>query len=210
MSESSLAKRVIGGIYSWAADTVYEPLVVQGAFKVFGGRLHAFVREQALSAAAVAEDRPILDLPVGTGTFTVTAAGATDGIVVGADIAAGMVRQAKATAQRSGLRNLVGVQADAHHLPFKDLSFGAILCTNGLQVMPGLTETLAELRRVLAGDGRLYVSVVNLPLSSAPAGPTLFMSRSQLKRSLQIAGFAVTRLDRERLATFLEARPNYD
>lgn len=197
---------MIGGIYSWAADTVYEPVVVRGAFKVFGGRLHAFVRDQGLAAARVAADRPILDLPVGTGTFTQTVAGATDGIVVGADIAAGMVRQAKATAMRAGLRNLVGVQADAHHLPFADATFGAILCTNGLQVMPGLAETLSELRRVLADDGKLYVSVVNLPLSSAPSAPTLFMSRPQLKRSLQQAGFIVTRLDRERLATLLEAR----
>ena len=207
MADRRLAKRVIGGIYSWAADTVYEPLVVQGAFKVFsGGRLHARVREQGLAAARVAADRPILDLPVGTGTFTLTVAGATDGIVVGADIAWGMVRQAKSAALRAGLRNLAGVQADAHHLPFRDASFGAILCTNGLQVMPGLAETLSELRRVLADDGKLYVSVVNLPLSSAPTAPTLFMSRPQLKRALQGAGFTVTRLERERLATFLEAR----
>lgn len=208
MSERSLAKRLIGGIYSWAADSVYEPLVVEGAFKVFGGRLHARVRDQGLAAAHVAGDRPILDLPVGTGTFTLTVARATEQIVVGADIAAGMVRQTRTAALRAGLRNLVGIQADAHHLPFDDASFGAILCTNGLQVMPGLAETLRELRRVIATDGRLFVSVVNLPLSSAPSGPALFMSRPQLKRSLQTAGFTVTRLDRDRLATFLEARPS--
>lgn len=207
MGSRDVSKRLIGGIYSWAADTVYEPLVVRGAFKVFGGRLHTYVRDQGLAAVRVADNRPILDLPVGTGTFTLTVAGATDGLVVGADLAAGMVRQAKAAAIRAGLRNLVGVQADAHHLPFGDAGFGAVLCTNGLQVMPGLSETLAELRRVLADDGKLYVSVVNLPLSSAVGGPVLFMSRPQLKRSLQDAGFAVDRLDRDRLATFLEARP---
>lgn len=207
MIDRSIAKRLIGGIYSWAADTVYEPVVVQGAFKVFGGRLHTYVRDQGLAAADVAADRPILDLPVGTGTFTRTVAGATDGIVVGADIAWGMVCQAKSTARRAGLRNLVSVQADAHRLPFGDGTFGAILCTNGLQVMPGLIETLSELRRVLADEGRLYVSVVNLPLSSSPSAPALLMSRPQLKRSLQRTGFTVTRLDRERLATFLEARP---
>lgn len=207
MTSRDVSKRLIGGIYSLAADTLYEPLVVRGAFKVFGGRLHTYVRDQGLAAARVAHDRPILDLPVGTGTFTLTVAGATDGLVVGADIAAGMVQQAKAAAVRAGLRNLVGVQADAHHLPFADACFGAVLCTNGLQVMPGLSETLAELRRVLADDGKLYVSVVNLPLSSAPSAPALFMSRPQLKRSLQDAGFTVTRLDRDRLATFLEARP---
>lgn len=207
MAERSAAKKLIGGIYSWAADTVYEPLVVRGAFRVFGGTLHARVRDQNLAAAKQARGRPILDLPVGTGTFTLTAAGATDGIVVGVDIASGMVRQAKTTAREAGLHNLVGIQADAHHLPFGDGVFGAVLCTNGLQVMPGLSETLTELRRVLADDGMLYVSVVSFPVSSAPTAPTLVMSRPQLKRSLVSADFTVTRLDRERLATFLEARP---
>lgn len=208
MADRRLAKRVIGGIYSWAAGTVYEPLVVRSTFTVLsGGRLHAHVRDQGLAAAEVSDKRPVLDLPVGTGTFTLTVAGATDALVVGADIAAGMVRQANATALRAGLRNLVCIQADAHHLPFADATFGAVLCTNGLQVMPGLAATLTELRRVVAADGRLYVSVVNLPLSSSPTAPTILMSRAQLKRSLQEAGFTVTRLDRARLATFLEARP---
>lgn len=207
MPERERAKKLIGGIYSWAADKVYEPLVVNGAFKLFGGPLHERVRAQGSAAAAHARGRPILDLPVGTGTFTLRVAGATEGLVAGVDIAAGMVRQAKAAAAHAGLTNLVGLQADAHHLPFADGSFGAILCTNGLQVMPGLSETLQELRRVLAEDGMLYVSVVHLPVSTAPGAPTLLMSRSQLKLSFGAAGFTVTSLTSERLATFLEARP---
>ena len=205
MPERERAKKLIGGIYSWAADKVYEPLVVNGAFKLFGGPLHERVREQGLAAAAHARGRPILDLPVGTGTFTLRVAGTTEGLVAGVDIAAGMVRQAKAAAEHAGLTNLVGLQADAHHLPFADGSFGAILCTNGLQVMPGLSDTLQELRRVLAEDGMLYVSVVHLPVSPAPGAPTLLMSRSQLKLSFGTAGFTVTSLTSERLATFLEA-----
>lgn len=201
-------KKAIGGIYSWAADKVYEPLVVNGAFKLFGGRLNSLVREQGLAAAAVAAGRPILDLPVGTGTFTLTVTQATDGLVVGTDLAAGMVRQARTNAVSAGAANLVVVQADAHHLPFRDAAFGAIMCTNGLQVMPGLHETLAELRRVLAPDGKLYVSVVNLPVSPAPTAPTMLMSRLQMKRSFGAAGFRVATLRRERLATLLEAQPD--
>lgn len=207
MDGTERAKKLIGGIYSWAADKVYEPLVVNGAFEVFGGRMKVLVRRQGLDAAAHAAGRPILDLPVGTATFTLPVAAASDGVVVGADIAEGMVRQAKNVAARQGVMNLAPIQADAHRLPFGDAAFGAILCTNGLQVMPGLTETLAELRRVLADDGRLYVSVVNLPVSSAPTGPAMFMSRPQLRRALEDAGFEVTFMRAERLATLLEARP---
>ena len=207
MSEGDRAKRLIGGIYSWAADKIYEPLVVNGAFKVFGGDLHTRIAEQGRAAVAAAKGRPILDLPVGTATFTIPIARDSSGLVVGADIAAGMVQQARRSALAAGVTNLAGVQADAHHLPFDDGTFGAIMCTNGLQVMPGLTETLSELRRVLAVDGPLYVSVVNMPVSSAPGGPALFMSRAELQRAFERAGFVIADLTTDRLATFLEARP---
>lgn len=207
MAQRDVAKKLIGDVYSWAADKVYEPLVVEGAFRVFGGRLNDLVREQGLAAAETAAGRPILDLPVGTGTFTLRVAGATSGLVVGGDLAGGMVQQTKSAAARARVSNLACVQADAHRLPFPDRVFGAALCTNGLQVMPGLGRTLVELRRVLAPDGVLYVSVLNLPLLSAPGVPTAFMSRPQLRRSLEAAGFRVTDLRRERLATLLRARP---
>ena len=201
------AKRLIGGIYSWAADKVYEPLVVNGAFKVFGGELHERVAEQGRQAVRIANGRPILDLPVGTATFTIPIAREHSGVVVGVDIAAGMVQQAQRMAGVSRVANLFGVQADAHHLPFPDATFGAIMCTNGLQVMPGLHETLAELRRVLADDGMLYVSVVSMPVASASTVPTLFMSRTELQRAFGRAGFAATNRMDQRLATFIQAQP---
>lgn len=201
------AKRLIGGIYSWAADKVYEPLVVNGAFKVFGGALHERVAEQGRAAVRTARGRPILDLPVGTATFTIPIAREHSGVVVGVDIAEGMVLQAQRMAAAAGVANLSGVQADAHHLPFSDATFGAIMCTNGLQVMPGLHETLTELRRVLADDGMLYVSVVSMPVSPRSNSPALFMSRTQLQRSFGRAGFVATNRMDQRLATFIQAQP---
>ena len=207
MGRRDAAKRLIGGIYSWAADKVYEPLVVNGAFKLFGGDLHERVAEQGRAAVRIARGRPILDLPVGTATFTIPIAREHSGIVVGADIAAGMVQQAQRMAAASGVTNLFGVQADAHHLPFPDATFGAIMCTNGLQVMPGLHETLTELRRVLTDDGMLYVSVVSMPVSPAPSAPTLFLSRTQLQSAFSRAGFVATNRMDQRFATFIQAQP---
>lgn len=207
MAGGDRAKKLIGSIYSWAADKVYEPLVVNGAFKIFGGDLHERVAEQGRAAVGVAKGRPILDLPVGTATFTIPTAREHSGVVVGVDIAAGMVQQAQRMAAASGMTNLFGVQADAHHLPFRDATFGAIMCTNGLQVMPGLHETLSELRRVLIDDGMLYVSVVSIPVSPAPSAPTLFMSRTELQRAFGRAGFVATNRTDQRLATFIQAQP---
>jgi SAM-dependent methyltransferase len=205
------SKRIIGGIYSYAAEKLYEPIVVQRAFPFFGGRLNELALEQGRRAVDAAGGGPILDMPVGTAYFTVEAAARHGGLVVGADIAAGMVQQAASAAAGRGLDNLAAVQADAHHLPFKDGSFSAILCTNGLQVMPGLTESVNEMARVLAPGGTLYASVVTLPLSRLmPTGasaklPTMMRSGLDVAEEFSKAGIYVTKVRHERLATLIEA-----
>lgn len=205
------AKRVIGSIYSAAADTVYNKLVVNGAFKLFGGRLNDLVLEQGRKAVETAAGRPILDVPVGTAYFTIEAARRHEGLVVGVDIAQGMVLEARRAAERAGVRNLSVVRADAHHLPFPDGTFGAILCTNGIQVMPGLMETFRELARVLAPTGLLYLSTITLPLGralpreTARRLPTVLMSAREIRSALAEAGFPGSYTMRSRLGYVIGA-----
>jgi SAM-dependent methyltransferase len=206
------AKRVIARIYSRSAERLYEPLVVRTGFPLLGGDLNDLVLEQGKKAVEAAGDKPILDMPVGTAYFTKEMAKRAGGPVVGVDIAEGMVRKAARTGAESGLRNLFSLQADAHHLPFEDGSFGAILCTNGLQVIPGLTQTVFELARVLAPDGTLFVSVVTFPLGRVlprrAAGhlPTMLRSRRDVEDELRDAGLTVTNSRMNRLAFLIEAR----
>ena len=208
---SGFAKRSIAAIYSRAAKTLYEPVVVKTAFPLFGGDLNQLVLDQGRRAVRAAAGRPILDMPVGTAYFTLAMARGHEGTVVGADIAAGMVQKAKQAAGRDGVANLAAVQADAHHLPFRSGSFGAILCTNGLQVIPGLRASIRELVRVLAPGGRLYVSVVTLPIAAAlPQAvaerlPTVLKSRRDLLRSLTDEDLDITSVDRNRFAILIEA-----
>ena len=89
------AKRRVRNIYSWAADRVYDPVVINGAFRVFGGSLNDLVREQGRAALASADGGPILDMPVGTAYFASEVARSYEGLVVGVDIAEGMVREAR-------------------------------------------------------------------------------------------------------------------
>jgi len=162
---------------------------------------------------AVAGDTPILDLPVGTAFFTVDVARHHPGLVVGADIATGMVNRTRATARERGTPNLVAVQADAHRLPFDDSTFGAILCINGIQVMPDLPATLSEFHRVLNARGTLFVSTITAPLSAALPNqaaahlPTLLKSRTRVLERFAKADFEVTGLDGKRLAFWFEATP---
>lgn len=213
MAGNERAKRVVRAIYSGAAERLYEPLVVKGAFRLFGGRLNELAFEQGRLAAGIAGDRPILDMPVGTAYFTLELARAFDGLVVGADIAEGMVVSANDAARSAGLANLAIVQADAHHLPFATGAFGAIMCTNGLQVIPGLEPALAELTRVLAEDGTLFVSVLTLPAPRLPRSvgrrrnlPTVMLAGDEVADALEEVGLRVQSLARERLATLIEAR----
>ena len=195
----SRAKKIIAGIYSAAAEKLYDPLVVRGTFKALGGDLNELVLRQGQRALELAKDGPILDMPVGTGFFTQEIAAGHEGLVVGSDIAWGMVRE-------SHKRGVTVVQADAHALPYPDKTFKVILCSNGLQVMPGLDETLRELERTLADDGALLLSVVNLPMIASDRVPTMFMSRGTLLSHIVKAGFYSAAVQVMRLATLIEAR----
>lgn len=212
MAGSDRAKNIVRAIYSAAADKIYEPLVVNGAFKIFGGNLNELAFEQGRLAVAAAAGGSMLDMPVGTGYFTIPLACAHDGLVVGCDIAEGMVDRARAAARDAGVSNLVAVQADAHHLPFADGAFAAIMCTNGLQVIPGLHAALGELTRVLQPGGTLFVSVLTLPLAAslpATAGaklPTMLRSGRDVAAAIAAAGLQVTEMRSERLATLVRAQ----
>lgn len=204
------AKRRVRNLYSWAADRVYDPIVINGAFRVFGGSLNDLVREQGRAALATAEGGAILDMPVGTAYFATEVARSYDGLVVGVDIAEGMVREARRVAREAGAR-LELVQGDAHALPFATGSFTAILCSNGLQVIPGLEPSIAELARVLAPGGTLYVSVITLPLAVYPARarrrlPTMLRPGSDVASELGRAGLRAQITRTDRLATLIEAR----
>ena len=204
-------QRAIANVYSFAAKNLYEPIVVKRAFPLFGGNLNELALEQGRAAVQTAGGRPILDMPVGTAYFTIPLAKAHDGLVVGVDIAAGMVDEASLAAREAGAADLRMVQGNAHSLPFKDGSFGSVLCTNGLQVMPGLHESVAEMERVLEPGGTLFVSVVTLPLGRLlPQGsstrlPTMLRSGMDVAEEISRAGIYVTSIRHERFATLIEA-----
>ena len=208
MAGSRRAKRRVGALYSWSADRIYDRVVVNGAFKLLGGDLHAFVRDQGRRAIVTAGGGPILDMPVGTAYFTTEVARHYPGLVVGVDIAEGMVHEAQRVARSEGA-SLEVVQADGHTLPFSANTFRAILCSNGLQVIPGLDPTVRELGRVLAPGGTLYVSVITLPVPLPTQArhrlPTMMRPGTDVVAALTRAGLTGRITNRERLTTLIEA-----
>lgn len=208
----STIKRFIGSAYSFAADRFYDPVVVNGGFKLFGGNLNDLAIEQGRRAVEVVEGGPILDMPVGTAYFTTKIARAHPGLVVGSDIAWGMVERSMEVAGEEATPNLVCVQADAHALPFPDNTFPAVMCTNGLQVIPGLIPAVSELARVTEPGGHLFISVLTLPAPKAVREarrnklPTVMLAGVDIAEVVVRSGLDLQDLRSERLATLIEAR----
>jgi ubiquinone/menaquinone biosynthesis C-methylase UbiE len=104
-------------------------------------------------------ERPLL-LDVATGTGRVPLALLRShfrGQIVGLDFSRGMLRQARAKLQDYGDR-VVLIWQDASHLPFADGTFDAVTCLESLEFMPQPPEALAEMVRVLAPGGLLYLT----------------------------------------------------
>jgi ubiquinone/menaquinone biosynthesis C-methylase UbiE len=207
----SFMKKVIGSAYSFAADRFYDPLVVNGGFKLLGGNLNELVIDQGRRAVEFAAGAPILDMPIGTAFFTVPLARLHDGLVIGSDIAEGMVVRAREVAAENMISNLHLVQADTHHLPFADASFAVVMCTNSLQVVPGLRPSVAELARVTRPGGKLFVSVITLPAPRSIRAarrdklPTAMLSGDDIAEVLEQHGLWIGSITHERLATLIEA-----
>jgi SAM-dependent methyltransferase len=123
----------------------------------FFGDITGRVVDPLLDAAGVGPDTRTLDLATGPGYVAAQAAerGAS---VVGVDVAAAMLALARRLNPGLDFRH-----GDAHELPFDDASFDAVV-GNFLILHLGRPErAVAEFVRVLRQDGRLGLTVWDLP-----------------------------------------------
>jgi ubiquinone/menaquinone biosynthesis C-methylase UbiE len=114
----------------------------------------------ARSLVDLADPRPderVLDVACGTGVVARAAAPRVHpaGTVTGVDVNRGMLD----TARSVGGAAIEWRQAEAANLPFPDASFDVGFCQQGLQFMADREAAAHEMRRVLATDGRLALSV---------------------------------------------------
>lgn len=130
---------------------VYEDFFVTHQFRPFARDLVARAAPQPGECA--------LDVACGTGVVArlVALHVLPGGSVVGLDLEPAMLAVARECAGAQGVA-VIWQEGDASDLPFDDGSFDLAFNQQGLQYIPDKVAALREMRRVLAPDGRAYVS----------------------------------------------------
>ncbi|HEY6197150.1 MAG TPA: class I SAM-dependent methyltransferase [Candidatus Binatia bacterium] len=78
--------------------------------------------------------------------------------VVGVDLTAAMLKQARALARRERIENVTFRRADATRLPFRDAAFDLVVTRASFHHFPEPERVLKEMARVLKPTGRILIS----------------------------------------------------
>ncbi len=114
-----------------------------------------------LEAAALEPGDRVLELACGPGGLGIAAADrvGADGEVVLSDVAPQMTAIAAARSEARGLGNVTTLDLDLERLDQPDGSYDAVLCREGIMLVPDHDGAASEMRRVLRQGGRAVVSV---------------------------------------------------
>jgi ubiquinone/menaquinone biosynthesis C-methylase UbiE len=117
--------------------------------------------EEMLLAAGLKSGDHVLDLAAGTGDQSLLAARrvGSEGMVLATDLSPVMLNVAAKQAQQEGLTTLMTRVMDAEQLDLDERSFDAVICRNGLMLLPHLPAALRGIRRVLKPGGKLAALV---------------------------------------------------
>ena len=167
-------------VVAWTYDLVASRY---DAIKQFNPKNESwFVAAPLLDELRGVERPLVLDVATGTGRLPLALLRERfRGRIVGVDLSRGMLRHA--------WRNLAAYRDqvsllwdDASRLPFSDGTFDAVTCLESLEFMPHPREVLAEMVRVLAPGGVLFVT--NRVGYEARLLPGRAIPREEFKRAL--------------------------
>jgi ubiquinone/menaquinone biosynthesis C-methylase UbiE len=155
------------------------------------------VQDAVADALRTLGARRILDVGCGTGLLAARLGHELDGAqVVGYDFSHGMLRQAAGHAP-----HVPWIQGDALRLPFRNVSFDAVVSTEAFHWFPDQAAAVAEFFRVLAPGGRALVALVNTPNETVRAAfrtgsrllgqPLDWPTRQRMRALFEGVGFGV-------------------
>ena len=120
------------------------------------GRLVKRRIERAIKHMNIAPSDLILDLGIGTGA-SLPFYPSDRGQVIGVDLSAGMLREARKKIREHGMRNVAVFQANALQLPFDDDTFDHVFISHVITVVSDPYVLIREAQRVCKPDARIVI-----------------------------------------------------
>jgi ubiquinone/menaquinone biosynthesis C-methylase UbiE len=150
-AEHEVRKECIANLYDRVAS----------AYGQVGPNYFAYAGRHLVEHTGITEGVWVLDVATGRGANLLAAAEVVGphGLVIGVDLAPGMVRETAAEIKRRNLSQVAIRQMDAENLDFPDASFDYVLCGFAIFLFPHLERALAEFLRVLRSGGKLGITV---------------------------------------------------
>ncbi|HEY7419082.1 MAG TPA: methyltransferase domain-containing protein [Ktedonobacteraceae bacterium] len=140
-----------------------SPEVVKNWEQASGSRQTAMeeATEEMLLAAGLKSGDHVLDLAAGIGDQSLLAARKVGigGMVLATDLSPEMLNVATKRAQQEGFTTIMTRVMDAEQINLEERSFDAVICRNGLMLLPHLQSALRGVRRVLKPGGKLAALV---------------------------------------------------
>jgi len=137
-----------------------EYLKRKALYEQFGYDLEA--ERQAIMDKAKKIGPRVLEVGTGKGYFTLALAKAGHDLTT-VDISEEEQQYAQENISSCGLKKQVRfIVADAHHLPFEDKAFDAVLCVNSFHHMQNQFSVLREIIRVCDKPSKIVISDFNL------------------------------------------------
>ncbi len=121
----------------------------------------AVVAEAMLASAGLQRGERVLELACGPGGVGMAAAAIVgpDGAVVLSDVVPEMTAIAAERAKNAGLANVTTREVDLERIDYPEGTFDAVLCREGLMLVPDPASAASEARRILRPDGRAVFAV---------------------------------------------------
>jgi SAM-dependent methyltransferase len=180
---------------AWIYDAVRPRLAPLLGMPSFAAEVRNVVARLGLGRGAT-----VVDIACGHGNFTLELARRVgpEGLVIGLDIAAAMLKRAAGHLRASGLDNVVLLRADALSLPFADACLTHINCSGGLHQLPDRKRALAEMARTQPAGSRMTISGFASPTAEAvtgfrrwvQGGDVNFVPMDELEADMRDAGYA--------------------
>lgn len=189
------------------------------------GRFYIPIAQRLIEVANLQSARKILDIATGTGIVALAAAekAGAESKIIGIDISAGMLSNAKQKLAASGLQNVEFIEANAELIDFEQNSFDIILCSLAICYLTNIPTALHKWHSFLKPGGKLVFNAwtenafttsvlfrevtarygINVPNPNAPLG-----TPQKCQQLLEAAGFKNITIQSEQFGWYFTPDPD--